>query len=29
MRSKTELIEFAKNKFKSFSNFDKSYYSTY
>ena len=29
MRSKTELIEFAKNKFKSFSNFDKSYYTTY
>lgn len=29
MRSKTELIEFAENKFKSFSNFDKSYYSTY
>lgn len=29
MRSKTELIEFVENKFKSFSNFDKNYYSTY
>lgn len=29
MRSKNELIEFVENKFKSFSNFDRSYYSTY
>ena len=29
MRSKIELIEFVENKFKSFSNFDKNYYSTY
>lgn len=29
MRNKTELIEFVENKFKSFSNFDKNYYSTY
>lgn len=29
MRNKNELIEFAEKKFESFSNFDKSYYTTY